>query len=96
MSYRPGQIRAVRLARIVGIFCDLPLAVSRELVDQSEELFAAAVFSDQQSEPVLARPPALGALDPHRPELADQVAEGDRVVGVVHYRDLTAAVTLVV
>src|SRR5262249_44477295 len=92
----PWQIGAAHVARIIGVLRQLAGAVCCEFADPSEEPFATTVFSDQHSKPVLARPPALGALDPHRPELADQVAECDRVVGVVHSRDLTAAVTLLV
>lgn len=71
-------------------------AVCCEFVDPREELFVAAVFSDQHREPILAPPPAFGAPDPHPAQLADQVAEGDRAVGVVHSGDLTAAVALIV
>jgi len=48
------------------------------------------VFRDQYSDAVLGRPAALGAPDPHDAQLADQLAEGDCTVGIVHNNQLIA------
>jgi hypothetical protein len=43
-----------------------------------EELFVSTVPRNQVSEPVPARTPTFGTLDPQHAELADQVSEDDR------------------
>lgn len=80
----------MRLTRIIRIFGAPPLAVGRDLVDPSGELLITPVFRDQYSDAVLGRPAALGALDPHDAQLADQLAEGDCTVGIVHNNQLIA------
>jgi hypothetical protein len=50
------------------------------MISSVHELFVAAVFRDQSGKHLVARSPALGALDPEHIELADQIAEDDGAV----------------
>jgi len=56
----------------------LARAVRGHIVREGEQLFIAAVTRDQIGEPIASRTPALGALDAHHVELADQVRKDDR------------------